>query len=151
MTNNFVVPKSIQQQFPFEEKIRHYGHEDTLFGLQLAQAKIPIIHLDNALEHLGLEPAEVFLQKSRQAVLNLAFLAKNYPEIDTRLLRVARKLKKVRLAGFYAWFYRKMAPFWEHKLTKSSKPDLQLFDLWKLGVFFNASDKKSLPEKQARS
>lgn len=136
MTNNFIVPKSIQQRFPFEEKLRQYGHEGTLFGLQLAQAKVPIIHLDNALEHIGLEPAEIFLQKSRQAVINLAFLAKNYPEIDTRLLRLAKQLDKVKMSSFYAWFYRKMRNSWEQKLV-TKDPDLRLFDLWKLGIFLN--------------
>ncbi|GAB5550611.1 MAG: hypothetical protein Sapg2KO_02020 [Saprospiraceae bacterium] len=139
MTNNFVVPKSIQKQFPFEEKLRQYGHEDTLFGLQLSKAKVPIIHLDNALEHIGLETAEIFLEKSRQAIHNLAYLAKNYPEIDTRLLAMARRMQKVKMGGFYAWFHRKMAASWEEKLT-SRQPDLRLFDLWKLGLFLNAFD-----------
>lgn len=139
MTNNFVVPKSIQQQFPFEEKLRQYGHEDTLFGLQLSQAKVPIIHLDNALEHIGLETAAVFLEKTRQAILNLVFLAENYPAMDTRLLAMAKRMKKVKMHGFYAWFHRKMATSWEEKLKKG-KPDLRLFDLWKLGVFLNEMD-----------
>ena len=55
MTNNFVIPKAIFQQIKFDENLTQYGHEDTLFGMELKARNIPILHLDNPLEHIGLE------------------------------------------------------------------------------------------------
>ncbi len=134
MTNNYLIPREIQLQFPFEERIRQYGHEDTLFGLQLQKAKIPIVHLDNPLVHIGLEDAATFLKKSRAAIENLVFLAQEYPEMQTKLLRTAKQFKKWKLDGIYRKFiYKTRQGAWQQKLSSPS-PDLTLFDLWKLGV-----------------
>lgn len=133
MTNNYVVPKAVQLAIPFEEKLRQYGHEDTLFGLQLREAAVNILHLDNPLEHIGLEKTTEFLQKSRKAIQNLVFLAQAYPEMQTRLLQTARRLQILGLDGFLLRTFRRKAPKWEQKLH-AKHPDLTTFDLWKLGV-----------------
>jgi glycosyltransferase involved in cell wall biosynthesis len=47
MTNNFLIHKSILKKIKFEERIKGYGHEDTLFGYQLMKSSIPVKHIDN--------------------------------------------------------------------------------------------------------
>lgn len=47
------------------------GYEDTLFGMQLEQAGVEILHIDNAVYHLVEENSEQFLMKIRRAVRNL--------------------------------------------------------------------------------
>ena len=37
----------------------------------IKQRKIPILHLNNPLEHLGLEPQTIFLKKQKEAIKNL--------------------------------------------------------------------------------
>jgi hypothetical protein len=140
MTNNYVVPKSVQLAIPFEEKLRQYGHEDTLFGLQLRAAGVEVLHLDNPLEHIGLEKAPVFLNKSRKAIQNLLFLSESYPEMQTRLLGVARRFQRFRLDGVLLRQFRRKSEKWEAKL-QGKQPDLTIFDLWKLGVLLEEMHK----------
>ncbi|HKK81403.1 MAG TPA: glycosyltransferase, partial [Prolixibacteraceae bacterium] len=42
MTGNFMIKKTVFKQFTFDENITQYGHEDTLFGIQLKQHRIEI-------------------------------------------------------------------------------------------------------------
>lgn len=99
MTNNFLAPKSILKKIPFEERIRQYGHEDTLFGFELKQRQIPIFHLDNPVEHQGLETAGVFLEKTERAVANLAIVQNIYPHVETTLLKWGNLLRPFFPAG----------------------------------------------------
>lgn len=143
MTNNYVVPKSIQLAYPFEERIQQYGHEDTLFGLQLKKAGVNIVHLDNPLEHIGLEKASVFLDKSRKAIQNLVFLAEAYPEMETKLLQTARRSQKMGLDKWLLSLFRRKAQKWEARFHEKN-PDLTTFDLWKLGVLLEEIQNSTL-------
>ena len=91
-TFQFVIPKDIQARFPFDEHLIGYGHEDTLFGLQLEQAGVEVVHIDNPLEHLGIDTAKAFLEKTDQGVDNLLRLVQRGVPIDTRLTRLARRM-----------------------------------------------------------
>ncbi len=70
----FLATKSILKHVPFDNDLKAYGHEDTVFGLALEQQGIPVVHIDNTLVHDGLEPADEFLDKTRQGLRNLKFL-----------------------------------------------------------------------------
>ena len=95
MTNNFLIPKDVFLRIQFDESLRQYGHEDTLFGLELKNRNIRIRHIDNPLEHLGLEPARTFLRKTRKGIENLLALYQEGKQIDTKLLRVFEKCPKM--------------------------------------------------------
>lgn len=133
MTNNFLIPKTILQAIRFEERIRHYGHEDTLFGMDLQKRGIPILHLDNPLQHIGLETAEVFLQKTVQAVQNLLWLRQQGFQVETRLLRTADVLKRYQLLSLAGLLLRMAAPFMKRNL-QSARPSLRVLDGYKLMV-----------------
>ncbi len=134
MTNNFVVPAYIFLKHPFNENLKQYGHEDTLFSRELAQQQIPIVHLDNPLEHLGLEPMDNFLKKSEQAIENLVIVTKQGMAIETRLSLTFRQLQRFGVTKFIAYLF----PFLEQQLLRrlTARPSqLFYFDLWKLGKF----------------
>ncbi len=114
MTNNFVAPRSVVLAIGFDPRLNRYGHEDTLFGEELEARGIPIVHLDNPLKHLGLESGAVFLEKSRQAVENLVFLAGAGVKLNTRLWRFYSLMKHsgtesgaLRLLGWSEGFLRR--------------------------------------------
>ncbi|WNJ17490.1 glycosyltransferase [Pontibacter sp. G13] len=137
-TFNFLIHRSIFQRFPFESSIQGYGHEDTLMGLKLAQAGIPVFHLDNALIHDGLEPTDRFLDKTRVGVRNLMRL---YRETewsdalgeDVKLLRYFRKLERLRLQGVGRVVFRLFRNPLERTLHRQN-PNLLWMDLYKLGL-----------------
>lgn len=128
MTNNYLVPKSVALQIPFDPSLQHYGHEDTLFGLELKRHQINIIHLDNPLLHIGLEDAEKWLNKQHQAIKNLYILHQQHPDLETRALRLWTWLHN---SGFLGWLYpllKRRAPLWRKRLTQATRPSLRLLD-----------------------
>lgn len=136
MTNNFLIPKAIFEQIQFDERLTQYGHEDTLFGLELQKRQIKILHLDNPLEHIGLEEVNIFLNKTQQGIQNLALLVKIHPALQTRLLQTYRKLEKLKLTGIINLLLKILQPFIIKQL-KSQNPNLRWFDLYKLQLLIN--------------
>jgi glycosyltransferase involved in cell wall biosynthesis len=98
--NNALIRREVLCRFPLDERLSGYGHEDTRLGLELAQAGLGVRHLDNPVLHDGLEPAAAFLDKSRQAVRNLAqVLRTDGLGADTHLVRAATQLRRLGLAA----------------------------------------------------
>jgi glycosyltransferase involved in cell wall biosynthesis len=134
MTNNFLIPKAIFLDILFDETLRQYGHEDTLFGMELARKKVPILHIDNPLEHIGLEPLLVFLRKTEQGVENLAKLRKEGKPVETKLLATYDLCRNLGLNKLLSCVLPKAKPLIISKLTKKN-PSLRWFDLYKLSLF----------------
>ncbi len=132
-TNNFLVPKSVFMDIRFDEKLVEYGHEDTLFGFELRNRNIPILHLDNPLEHIGLEAVDHFLRKTKKGVKNLLIIYRQNAFIETKLLRVYQKITKLGLRyplSYILGFFEKQM---ENHL-KSENPNMKVFDLYKLAL-----------------
>jgi glycosyltransferase involved in cell wall biosynthesis len=141
MSNNFLVMKKLIKQVNFDEDLVGYGHEDTLFGLDLQNRGIQIIHIDNPLIHEGLETTEQFLYKTQQGIRNLYQLYIEQPEEhdltdEIKLLRWFDRLHKSGLRPLMALFF-----FIFNKLMKkqleSFRPSLYVFDIYKLGYICN--------------
>lgn len=138
MTNNFLIPKSIFLNFLFDENLMQYGHEDTVFGFQLKAAKVPIVHLENPLEHEGLETTEQFLNKTKQGIENLLYLSQKNALIDTKLLRTFKTIKKWRMTFLVIFAFR----LFQNKLIEnfhSPNVNLKYFDFYKLGLLLEAN------------
>lgn len=134
MLNNLLLRAAVYRQFPLDEQLRHYGHEDTLLGWQLRQAAVSVLRLDNPVRHdEGLEPAAVFLEKSRHAVRNLVrlFRARGGVGNDSRLLRLALRLRRLGLARAARAALHAAEPALRRNLL-SPDPDLRRFDLLRL-------------------
>lgn len=142
LTCQFVIPKNIFCSILFEESIREYGHEDTLFGLALKRKGIPIVHLDNPLRHLGLENTDVFLAKSRQAIENLGAITQKKLGIQTRLLDTYTKVNNLGMSNPIGFIGNLSEPVMM-KNFHSSRPNLHVFDLYKLSYLIRVmNDKK---------
>jgi glycosyltransferase involved in cell wall biosynthesis len=133
-SNNFLIPKTVFNQIRFDETIREYGHEDTLFGQSLQKEGIEIHHLDNPVLHDGLEPAHIFLSKTEKAIANLHSLNARGVFLNTRLEKARLKLGRIGqgLLAFLFFFLGKML---RKRLIGASQPSLFLLDLYKLGYF----------------
>ena len=130
--NNTLVRAEVFRQFPLDEQLSGYGHEDTKFGAALAAAGIPVRHFDNPVIHDGLEPAAIFLAKSEQAVRNLARVYReNGLGPDSRLLQTARRLQLLGAAPAARLALGTVAPALRRQLL-SAAPSLRAFDLLKL-------------------
>ncbi|TVT43058.1 glycosyltransferase family 2 protein [Hymenobacter setariae] len=132
LINNLLIQKALLQQFPLDERLRGYGHEDTKLGWQLAAAGVPIHHLDNPIMHAGLETATAFLEKSEQAVRNLAqLLRQDNLGASSRLVQAARRLQRARLAAALQAALTLGEPLLRRNLL-STRPSLKALDALKL-------------------
>ncbi|UOQ99686.1 glycosyltransferase [Hymenobacter sp. 5317J-9] len=130
--NNALIRADVFRQFPLDERLTGYGHEDTRFGQELAAARVSIRHLDNPVLHAGLEPAALFLQKTEQAVRNLARVYhEDGPGTDSRLLRLALRLRRLGLAAPMRAALGAAAPVLRRQLL-SDRPGLGALDALKL-------------------
>ena len=138
-TNNFLIHKSVFEKVKFNEDLTGYGHEDTLFGLELLEQGIIINHIDNPLVHLGLESASDFLEKTANGIKNLyrieLLLREKYPQYinHSRLMQTKLSLQKLHLSGFVSKLFSIMhRPMKNNLLSKN--PSLMIFDLYRLGL-----------------
>ncbi|MBN2891246.1 MAG: glycosyltransferase [Bacteroidales bacterium] len=136
-TNNFMIKSEIFNNIKFNETIKGYGHEDTLFGYELKNRKIEITHIDNPVIHLGLEKTDDFLRKTKNGLNNLIVLTNLFPDEnglfeDIKVLDYFFKAKKFYFCGLiklmYLIFNRLI--YWN---LKGKNPKLFLFDFYKLG------------------
>lgn len=137
MSNNFLISKSLFDKILFNEKIRTYGHEDSLFGYEIKKRNVTVYHIDNPLMHVGLEPANRILEKEKESVGNLILICNNLVgdeelAADIKLLRYALLIKKLHLCGIISILHRSLHRSIEANVL-SDKPSLFLLDVYKLG------------------
>ena len=132
-SNNFVVPRAVTTQYRFDESINTYGYEDVYWAHQVS-AEHPIVHIDNPIKHGGLKSVEVYLEETKDALVNLCQLYQKDETINTRSLRTYRGLKKWGLLRpFVTVLNRRMERIVDN--LKSNNPQLFQFDLFKLYYF----------------
>ena len=133
---NIICSSSIFKIIQFDESLKNYGNEDTLFGIALKNANIPIFHVDNQLYHDGIDTNTIFLKKIESAINNLIYLYRN-KMIDegfikeNKLLRCYFTCKKLHILFFIKLIYRSFNKFIIRKINS----DISLFwlDFYKLG------------------
>lgn len=143
MTSNFLIYKLIFESINFDENISQYGHEDTLFGIELKRKNIIIKHFDNPLIHIGLETCDDFISKTKKGIKNLVFITNNYnyPELfeDIKLLKIYKQTEKMSFIFSIVFrFFNKLI----YKNLCGKNPSLKLFDLYKLSYLHSITKKR---------
>ena len=93
-SSNLLVRRDVLAAEPFDEGYKGWGFEDVDWGFR-AGARFPVLHVDNAATHLGLDPAETLLKKYEQSVANFSRLLERHPDAVRRfpLHRWATRLR----------------------------------------------------------
>lgn len=137
ISNNFLIQKSVFEQIRFEESLKNYGHEDTLFGIKLRSANYAVHFIDNPVFHEGTETDTIYLEKTKSALSNLRTLTEEFLTYDEalqiKILRIYYGFKILKITKLLAMGYHLFGVRIEQQL-KSGKPSLILFDLYKLGL-----------------
>ena len=137
MTNNFLIPKSIFMRIKLDETLKGYGHEDTLFGLELKKKKISIKHIENPLYHIGLESLGEYILKTEEGLRNLKHLIEtNKIDTSVKLYRYYLLLNKFGLATKVFNYYQNNKTEILQKL-KEKEPKIRWFDLYKMGYLIS--------------
>ena len=137
MSNNFMIRRDVLQSVLFDDRLKGYGHEDTLFGFRLWQQNIPILHIDNPVTNGDVEDNALFLSKTEEAVRSLAQIYtmtgsdKDFCH-SVRLLRIhsiAEPVDWLLLAAFKC--SRRIL---RNALANGKCTSLPLFNFYKLGL-----------------
>ena len=134
MSNNFMIKRTIVEANKLDESLTQYGYEDTLFALQLKAKEIKVFHIDNPLEHKGLETNGVFLEKVHLATENLVRLYQSKEIRSTRLIDFYQRLKYWKVLPFVLRYFEKNEDNIQRKLQERN-PELKNLQLYKLYHF----------------
>ena len=132
-TFNLLVRRDVFLAIRFDEACTQYGYEDTLFGAELERRGIPLLHINNPLVHMGLEPNGVFLKKTETALRSLVALGERM-EGYSRLEKTANRLRCWHLDGLAVSAFSKFQQDMRRNLL-GLHPRLTIFSLYKLGYF----------------
>lgn len=136
MTNNFLIKKELFNQIRFEERLTQYGHEDTLFGYELAKKGIQIAHIENPILNGDIETNQLFLEKTKYGIENLKKLLQ-YVQNDPDLIQKVTLLKTYKKFEKFSFilipFFTIFNPLF-YKLLRSKVHNVTLFNIYKLGV-----------------
>ena len=135
-SNNFLINRSTAMENLFDEEFMGYGYEDIFFAKELSKKGIKILHIDNPVEHLGLEKHEQFIAKNLNAVKSLAFFENKGERIQIRLQRVYESLKDWKLLNAVLKLYEGREEKIKNNL-RGNKPNLLYFDLLRLYHYHN--------------
>ncbi|GHT44687.1 glycosyl transferase [Bacteroidia bacterium] len=132
-TCNFMICKSHFDQVQFTQALQGYGHEDTLFGIQLREAAIPMRHIDNPLIHLGLNNADDFLQRTENALRNLKHINQMLQEdYYSPILHTKRLLGRTGMIALTRLLFPIVKPLLRKNLL-GKHPSLWVLNVYKFG------------------
>ena len=135
-TANFMAPRQLMRQYPFDLRFHHYGYEDVLFGMQLEKQHIPIHHIDNPLSFEVFENNDQFLSKTEEGLRTLHTFRQELKAGSRLLQRVEHIAWLMPLLRLYHRATNKL----ERRILLRH-PSLFLFSLYRLGYYATLNDK----------
>lgn len=134
-TTNFMAKREIMLKYPFDERFRHYGYEDVLFGKQLKAAGIKISHIENPMVLTDYEPNNVFINKTEEAMQTLSRF-RNELRGYSQIITAADVLHHSHLDLVIRGWHWLLSPL-ERKILTGNHPWLPLFNIYRLGYYLS--------------
>lgn len=136
-STNFLIRRGLMLAHPFDERFRHYGYEDVLFGKELEQDHVEIMHINNPVSFDRLENNQDFLNKTEEGLRTL-YTFRHDLKGYSRIIDYADRLPLPFIQLWHALFGR----LEKHILT-SNTPWLWLYPIYRLGFYSSLKDKIS--------
>lgn len=133
-STNFLIRRSCILAHPFDERFRHYGYEDVLFGKQLEQNRVEIMHIDNPVCYVHLEDNDQYLCKTEEALRTLHTF-RHELQGYSRVIDYAERIPTFLLRLWHFLFGRL-----ERRILTSDKPQLWIYSLYRLGFYASLKD-----------
>ena len=104
---------------------------------------IPVLHIENPVYHLGLDPFEIVIRKEKESLEGLHYMLKHQllPDSYLKMSRLFASIKKMKLTSLIGAIHNASEKLFLRNLS-SQKPSLLLFDLYRIG-YLCAYAKKS--------
>lgn len=136
-SNNFMISAWSFGKLKFDEGVEGYGYEDLLFAQKIKSVDAGILHIDNPVIHLGLETAPKLIDKTKNAIKNLAKLNKSGELMDTRLTKFYKKMDSLGIKNMLVNYFNSNQQSILKNLN-SKNPSIRKFSLLKLAVYNEA-------------
>ena len=134
-TANFLIRRELMLSHPFDERFRHYGYEDVIFGKQLRAAHIAITHIDNPMGFCTFESNPDFVSKTEEG-LHTLLLFRNELRGYSRLLTLVDSIHIPLILSLIRLFHWLFGSLIRRNLC-GPHPSLQLFKLYKFGYYLS--------------
>lgn len=134
-TANLMVRRDVMCQHPFDERFRHYGYEDVLFGIRMKQQRIGIRHIDNPLGFNTFESNADFVSKTEEGLRTL-YEFRSELRGYSRMLTLVDGIHLKAVKGLIRLWHA-VAGSMERRMLVSRHPILGLFKLYKLGYYLS--------------
>ncbi len=134
-TSNFMIHRKVMISFPLDERFKHYGYEDVLYGKTLKGHDIPIFHIDNPVGFDRFENNERYMEKTEEG-MNTLYEFRIELKGYSRLLDLCSKLDKWHWGGFFRLLYKTHGKKMRQNLIGKS-PSLLVFKLYRLCYFMS--------------
>lgn len=134
-TCNFVVQREVILAHPFDERFRHYGYEDVLWGKQLRRAGIKIDHLDNPAGFFTFEDNAHFVAKTEEGLRTL-YKFRNDLRGYSQLITFVENIHLPPVRWAICLWHRLLGPL-ERRNLCGKHPNLKVFALYKLGYYLS--------------
>ena len=134
-TCNFLIRRDLMLANPFDERFRHYGYEDVLFGKQLKKNDVKIEHVDNPAGFFDFEDNVHFVNKTEEGLRTLHAFSSDLRGYSQMLTFV----EGIHL-GVVRWFFRcwhRLFGALERRNLCGQSPSLKIFKLYKLGYYLS--------------
>ena len=130
---NFIIKKAVFKAIN-KQIVGHYYGEDNQLGALLKSNAIKVLHIDNEVYHLGIEPSLKYLKKKEQAALTLLHLynSTTHLEHDNDLLSLFETVKRYKLNGILAFLYKIL----QNRLRKNllgNNPSINTLQFYRIG------------------
>lgn len=129
-TSNFMIRRSLLLQCMFDERIQRYGYEDILFGKQLMRQQARVVHIHNAVALYKFDTNAAFLQKTEDALHNLAML-KDEMAGFTKIQTMADRLHRLHFDVLLLAFYALLRPLLRRNLL-GKHPNVKCYNVYRL-------------------
>lgn len=147
-TNNSVLHQQVFDRLKFDESLRTYGHEDTLFGFELSQIGMEVRQVNIPVMNQIKDSNEAFLKKTKSAVDNLILAQQRSSSPErfkhyVKLLNTYEKIKALRLESLLTLLEKTIKVRIEKRLKRGDSFLMQQrFDLYKLLLLHEALRKR---------
>lgn len=134
-TTNFFIEKATMLQHPLDESIKTYGYEDVMFGKELHENGIRLLHIDNKVEYTEYEDNATYLRKTEEAMCTLYSLRNSLAPYSL-LISLQEKIHSWHLASITNACFRIFRKPWRKNLL-SQRPILLIYNLYRL-CYYNS-------------
>jgi glycosyltransferase involved in cell wall biosynthesis len=132
ISGNFIILKETFLSLPLHEQTLSYGL-DNYFGSLLKGRHVPVIHIDNAVYHNGLDTNEIYLRKKERAAETLVKLygSGKMKHHNNDLLATFEKIVNLHLITFFTFLNKVLGPSLKKNMLGPS-PSIKQLQVYRL-------------------